>query len=104
VSTRFQLFWVLNRLCDGLDGIVARVSGRQTDFGGYLDIGIDFTIYALIPVALAWSQQSLQLMTLVALMEGTYFVNAALLFQAAAISEKRALHTKCMLRLQLPVL
>lgn len=29
------VFWGLNRLFDGLDGSVARVSGQQSDFGGY---------------------------------------------------------------------
>ena len=31
---------ILNRLCDGLDGVVARRSG-SSDFGGYLDIVFD---------------------------------------------------------------
>ena len=33
-----QLFWWINRFFDGLDGVVARISKRQSDFGGYLDI------------------------------------------------------------------
>ena len=32
---------ILNRLADGLDGAVARAAG-QTDFGGYLDLVVDF--------------------------------------------------------------
>nr|WP_086939568.1 CDP-alcohol phosphatidyltransferase family protein [Thaumasiovibrio occultus] len=43
------LFLVLNRLCDGLDGAIARVSGI-TDAGGFLDISLDFLFYALIPL------------------------------------------------------
>lgn len=35
----------LNRLCDGLDGAVARRRGA-TDLGGYLDIVTDFIFYA----------------------------------------------------------
>lgn len=40
----------LNRLCDGLDGAVARRQG-STDFGGYLDIVCDFIFYAMVPFA-----------------------------------------------------
>lgn len=36
----------------GIDGLVARVSGQQTDFGGYLDILCDFVVYAAIPIGL----------------------------------------------------
>ncbi len=44
-------FLILNRLCDGLDGPVARAKGQASDFGGYLDILCDFTIYAGFPLA-----------------------------------------------------
>jgi phosphatidylglycerophosphate synthase len=90
-----NLFWWLNRLCDGVDGVIARVSGQQSDLGAFLDIGFDFTIYAAIPIAIAASQPNVQhLMLVVSIMEGTYFVNAGLLFHAAALCEKRAMATK----------
>ncbi len=44
------LFLGLNRLCDGLDGAVARRT-KTTDFGGYLDIVCDFIFYAALPFA-----------------------------------------------------
>ena len=43
---------LLNRLCDGLDGAVARRRGL-TDLGGFLDIVLDFLIYAAVPFAFA---------------------------------------------------
>ena len=43
---------ILNRLADGLDGAVARACGR-TDFGGYLDLVMDFIFYSAIPLAFA---------------------------------------------------
>src|SRR6056297_3353077 len=46
-------FWVANRFFDGLDGAVARASGKQSDRGGYLDIFLDFAVYAVIPLAIA---------------------------------------------------
>jgi len=40
----------LNRLCDGLDGAVARKL-TPSEFGGYLDIVCDFLFYAMVPFA-----------------------------------------------------
>ncbi|MEB8386547.1 CDP-alcohol phosphatidyltransferase family protein [Rhodobacteraceae bacterium KMM 6894] len=42
----------LNRLADGLDGAVARLSG-PTDRGAFLDIALDFVFYALFPLGFA---------------------------------------------------
>ena len=46
------VFILINRLVDGLDGAVARVSGAS-DFGGSLDIVVDFIFYSSIPFAFA---------------------------------------------------
>jgi phosphatidylglycerophosphate synthase len=49
------LYWLalagltLNRLADGLDGAVARVTG-PTDRGAFLDIALDFVFYAAFPL------------------------------------------------------
>ncbi len=43
---------LLSRLCDGLDGAMARQTA-PTDLGGYLDIVLDFLFYAAIPLAFA---------------------------------------------------
>jgi phosphatidylglycerophosphate synthase len=40
---------IISRIGDGLDGSVARASAR-TDFGGYLDITLDFVFYGAIPL------------------------------------------------------
>jgi phosphatidylglycerophosphate synthase len=40
----------LNRLADGLDGAMARLT-RPTDLGAFLDISLDFLFYASIPLA-----------------------------------------------------
>lgn len=39
----------LNRLADGLDGAVARLT-TPTDRGAYLDIALDFVFYAVFPI------------------------------------------------------
>ncbi|MFX6950021.1 CDP-alcohol phosphatidyltransferase family protein, partial [Acinetobacter baumannii] len=38
---------LVNRLCDGLDGAIARARGR-TDAGGFLDITADFVFYGAL--------------------------------------------------------
>jgi len=43
---------LLSRLCDGLDGAIARRT-QPTDAGGFLDIALDFVFYAAIPLAFA---------------------------------------------------
>jgi phosphatidylglycerophosphate synthase len=43
---------LLNRLADGLDGEVARLS-HPTDRGAFLDIALDFVFYALVPLGFA---------------------------------------------------
>ena len=43
------LFFILNRIFDGVDGTLARLS-KPTDLGGFYDIISDFFIYALLPL------------------------------------------------------
>jgi phosphatidylglycerophosphate synthase len=43
--------WLLNRLLDGLDGVVARAHNKQSDLGGYLDLFLDYIVYLAVPVA-----------------------------------------------------
>jgi len=43
---------VLNRILDGLDGAVARLT-KATDLGAYLDIALDFIFYGGVPFAFA---------------------------------------------------
>lgn len=60
VSLLFQAYWIalfflaLNRLCDGLDGALARrLNTHESGFGGYLDIVLDMIVYAAWPCAFA---------------------------------------------------
>lgn len=51
IAERYTLalvFVLLNRICDGLDGALARIQGIS-DAGGFLDISLDFLFYSLIP-------------------------------------------------------
>jgi phosphatidylglycerophosphate synthase len=42
--------FTVNRVLDGLDGLLARSRRSQSDLGGYLDILVDFLVYAAIPI------------------------------------------------------
>lgn len=95
------LFWAINRIFDGMDGTVARLSNRQTDFGGYIDIICDFIIYALIPISLVYYQPSYQSYLILSLLQATFFVNAASLMFLASVLEKRAQKTKGLLHMSL---
>ena len=81
--------WFANRAFDGLDGAVARLAGRQSDLGGYLDIVFDFVVYALLPIGLALGRPSTPAyLSLIALL-AVYYVNAATWMTLSALHEKR---------------
>ena len=43
---------IANRIADGLDGAIARAT-RPTDRGAFLDIALDFLVYAAVPLGFA---------------------------------------------------
>jgi phosphatidylglycerophosphate synthase len=79
--------WLLNRLLDGLDGLIARRSRRSSDAGGYLDIMLDFIVYATLPLAMAWSEPALTWP--VAVLLGVFYINSASWMYLSALLEKR---------------
>lgn len=42
------VMFLLTRLLDGIDGAYARATNQCTEFGGYLDIVVDFTVRNLL--------------------------------------------------------
>lgn len=81
--------WLVNRIFDGLDGMLARVTQQQTDFGGYLDIVADFAVYAAVPIGLFLGRATADLGISLALLLGSFYVNAASWMYLSAILEKR---------------
>ena len=57
---------MLNRLCDGLDGTMARLT-IPTPLGGYLDIVFDFTIYSGFVLAFGLSNTNYNIVSMVLL-------------------------------------
>lgn len=82
--------WFLNRVFDGLDGAVARICDAQSDLGGYLDIVIDFVVYAAVPVGLALGRMETAVTYSLLFLLCTFYVNGASWMYLAAILEKRS--------------
>jgi len=81
----------LSRLGDGLDGAVARIRGK-TDYGGYLDIVLDFFFYAVIPFGFALADPGQNALPAAALIF-SFYVNGASFLAFAILAEKRRLAT-----------
>ncbi|MGB5247134.1 MAG: CDP-alcohol phosphatidyltransferase family protein [Woeseia sp.] len=82
---------VVNRILDGLDGAVARAS-EPTDFGGYLDIVVDYVFYASIPLAFAIVNPTVNALPAAALL-GAFCLTCASFLVFAAIAAKRGIET-----------
>lgn len=85
--------WILNRILDGLDGLIARLHEKQSDFGGYVDILTDFIIYAALPIGLVAGSPSNERYLALAFLLAAFYVNSASWMYLAAVLEKRAAHS-----------
>ena len=81
--------WLLNRVLDGLDGTHARVHARESEFGAYIDIVLDFAVYAAIPGAIVAAGRAPELAVAGVLLLASFYVNAASWMYLAAILAKR---------------
>ncbi len=87
------VLWLLNRVLDGLDGVIARLYQKQSDFGGYLDLFLDFIIYLVIPIGFMWvTPTPFTLWAGIALF-GSYYLNTMSWTVLAALLEKRRLQS-----------
>ena len=81
--------WLIGRVLDGLDGAVARSTGRQSDLGGLLDFLFDTVGYALIPLGIAAGVDDRVTWIATAVVLGSFYLNAVSLGHVAAVLEKR---------------
>ena len=72
----------LSRLCDGLDGALARLT-EPTDRGAFIDISLDFVFYASIPLAFAVADPAANALAAAALLAA--FVGTTSTFLAFAV-------------------
>lgn len=78
-----------SRLCDGLDGAVARAS-EATDRGGFLDIVLDFAFYGMIPLGFVVADPVTNAVSGAVLLF-TFYVNGASFLAYAVMAEKQGL-------------
>lgn len=83
--------WLLGRLADGLDGIVAREGHRSSDVGGLVDFVFDTIAYAAVPLGLAAALDDRVTWIATAVLLAAFYVNAVTLGYVAALLEKRSL-------------
>ena len=83
--------WWLSRLFDGLDGIVARETKQQTEFGGYLDILCDMAAYSLMIVAFALQKTTFLLYWLLILLGYVLCITTTLALSSLLEKKKHAL-------------
>lgn len=83
------VLWLLNRITDGLDGAVARVTNRSSALGGYIDIMADFIIYAAIPIAFAFHFSAESAAIAAAVLLASFYINAGAWMYLSALLEKR---------------
>ena len=86
------LLLLASRLADGLDGAVARASGK-TDFGGFLDIVCDFVFYAAIPLAFVLRDPAAN-GAAGAFLLLSFYVNGATFLGYAILAAKRGMETR----------
>lgn len=98
IAIAFGLYWLglalilVSRLGDGLDGAVARHT-RKTDFGGYLDIVLDFAFYGLVPLGFVLADPQANALAGAVLIL-SFYVNGASFLAYAVMAEKRGLTTE----------
>lgn len=82
---------LLSRLADGLDGAVARATGK-TDFGGYIDIVADFLFYGAIPAAFVLADPARNGAAGAVLLL-SFYVNGASFLGFAILAERHGMDT-----------
>jgi phosphatidylglycerophosphate synthase len=83
------LFVLASRLCDGLDGAVARHTA-MTDRGGFLDIVLDFAFYAGVPLGFVLADPQANAIA-GAVLIASFYVNGTTFLAYAAMAARRGL-------------
>ena len=82
---------IANRVADGLDGAIARAT-RPTDRGAFLDIALDFLVYAAVPLGFAaWSPHANAFAA--ALLLASFVANGSAFLAFSTLAEKRGVTT-----------
>lgn len=80
--------WLLSRVPDGVDGVLARRRGAATDLGGLLDLLADFAVYGAFVVGVAVALPGARVACAVLLL--AYYLNGSAFLAVSGLAEKRA--------------
>lgn len=80
---------LLNRLADGLDGAVARLT-EPTDRGAFLDIALDFVFYATFPLGFALAAPETNALP-AAILLASFILSGTSFLAFAVIADRRGL-------------
>ena len=80
---------LLNRVLDGIDGAIARLT-RPTERGAFLDIALDFVFYAAIPLAFALRDPAANALAAAVLL-AAFLATGTSFLAFAVMAEKRGL-------------
>lgn len=84
------LLLIANRVADGLDGAVARAT-QATDRGAFLDITLDFAVYAAVPLGFAaWDHNNA---LPAAFLLASFLANGSAFLAFSVLAQKRDLAT-----------
>ena len=86
------VFILLNRVLDGIDGEVARLT-IATDRGAFLDITLDFVFYALIPLGFALADVTENALAAAVLL-ATFVGTGSSFLAFSLMAQKRKLHAQ----------
>ena len=82
---------IASRIADGLDGAIARAT-RPTDRGAFLDIALDFLVYAAVPLGFAaWSPHANVFAA--AFLLASFVANGSAFLAFSIMAEKRGITT-----------
>lgn len=79
--------WLVSRLADGVDGVLARLEQDVSDLGGFLDIMADFAVYGTFVLGVAVVLPDARV-ACAALLVG-YYLNGSAFLAISGLAEKR---------------
>lgn len=80
--------WVVGRVPDGLDGLLARRQGAASDHGGFIDVMADFAGYGAFVVGVAVGVPAARVACAVLLL--MYYLNGSAFLAISGLAEKRS--------------
>jgi phosphatidylglycerophosphate synthase len=82
---------LISRFFDGLDGAIAKAT-QPTDFGGFLDIVLDFVFYGAIPLGFILAEPAANGVAGAVLIL-SFYVNGSTFLAYAILAERHDMHT-----------